>query len=469
MAQEGTTPSDADRIRELEAEIARLQAQSTESGSATTPISKPSKWRSFWSAVCITLAVILAPLSVVAVWARGEVTDTERFVATVAPLASEPAIQEAVANRVSEEIITAIKLDELTKNTVDLLDSNLDLNEQQKALLNTLSGPLESGIEGLIRDQVQNFIQSDLFAQLWTEITTRAQEGIQQALSGEQSGAISLQGADVVLNLGDVVEEVKNALVARGLTVAENVPTVDSQIVIFQSESLASLQRGYSALNTLGFWLPIVVAALAILGIAIANDRRKAVLGTGIGLTISSLVAGTLISVGRAEYLNALPNTVSLGAATAFFDQLTIFLRGAVWAMFTSGILLLLAALVMGPTGFAAGLRGLAVNAAAAIQSMLASWGVRAEGLQSWAARNASGLRIAVTLVALLIVLVTRYKTVDLVIWTTVGLLVVLFVIQILASPLPPKPESDDSTGDDDDDESASDDGAKTEVITAGS
>jgi hypothetical protein len=467
MAQDGTTQTDADRIRELEAEVARLQAQSSDAGSATTPIAKPSKWRSFWSAVCITLAVILAPLSVVAVWARGEVTDTERFVATVAPLASEPAIQQAVADRVSEEIITAIKLDELTKNTVDLLDSNLDLNEQQKSLLNTLSGPLESGIEGLIRDQVQNFIQSELFEQLWTEIMTRAQERVQQALSGDQSGAISVQGADVVLNLGDVIDEVKKALVERGLTVAENIPTIDSEIVIFQSESLASLQRGYAALNTLGFWLPIVVAALALLGIAIANDRRKAVLGSGIGLTLSSLVAGALVSIGRAEYLNALPGTVDLSAATAFFDQLTLFLRGAIWAMFAAGIALLLAALVMGPTGFAAGLRGLAVNAAAAIQSMLASWGLRAEGLQSWAARNASGLRIAVTLVALLIVLVTRYKTVDLVIWTIVGLLVALFIIQILASPLPPKPESDDSAGDDD--ELASDDDAKTEVITAGS
>ena len=37
----------------------------------------------------------LAPLSVVSVWARSEVTDTDRYVDTVAPLAKDPAVQAA--------------------------------------------------------------------------------------------------------------------------------------------------------------------------------------------------------------------------------------------------------------------------------------------------------------------------------------------------------------------------------------
>ena len=55
--------------------------------------------RTFWSTLLIVVACVLAPLSVVSVWARGEVTDTSRYVQTVAPLASDPAVQQAVTNR----------------------------------------------------------------------------------------------------------------------------------------------------------------------------------------------------------------------------------------------------------------------------------------------------------------------------------------------------------------------------------
>jgi hypothetical protein len=38
----------------------------------------------------IVVACVLAPLGVVAVWARNQVTNTDRYVATVAPPASDP-------------------------------------------------------------------------------------------------------------------------------------------------------------------------------------------------------------------------------------------------------------------------------------------------------------------------------------------------------------------------------------------
>ena len=47
---------------------------------------------------------------------------------------------------------------------------------------------------------------------------------------------------------------------------------------------------------------------------------------------------------------------------------------------------------------------------------------------------QATGLRIAVSLAALVFVMLQRYKTPELILWTTVVLLVVLFVIQVLAS-----------------------------------
>ena len=439
MSQQGESAGEADRVRELEAELAQLKG-----AQATQPIkTSHSKWRSFWSAVCIVVAVVLAPLSIVAVWARGEVTDTERFVSTVAPLAQDPAIQEAIGDRVADEVLAYIDIESLTQNAISAISDNRDLDKQQVAALETLSGPLTSGIEGFVRDRVQDFVRSEIFASVWNEITTRAHSRLNEALSGDQSGALSLQGSDVVLDLGQVVEQVKASLVEQGLTVVENIPAVDSEIVIFESDSLASLQRGYSAINNLGYWLPIIAGGLAILGVVIANIRRKAVLGLGIGVTISALASAILLSVGRAEYLNALPETVNIGAATAFFDTLTLYLEEAMRAALAAGIILILAALLVGPARFAVGIRQLCSRSAAAVQGTLYSWGLRMDAARGFVAKNAGGLRIGLVLLAVLFVLLTRYKTPSLVIWTTVVLLVVLFVVQVFASDRVPADDQD--------------------------
>ena len=446
MSQQGDSANEAERVRQLEAELAQLKGTQP-----TQPISNSnSKWRSFWSAVCIVVAVVLAPLSIVAVWARGEVTDTERFVSTVAPLAQDPAIQEAIGNRVADEVLAYINIESLTQNAISAISDNRDLDKQQEAALETLSGPLTSGIEGFVRDRVQDFVRSEIFVSVWNEITTRAHSRLNEALSGDQSGALSLQGSDVVLDLGQVVEQVKTSLVEQGLTVVQNIPTVDSEIVIFQSDSLASLQRGYSAINNLGYWLPIIAGGLAILGVVIANVRRKAVLGLGIGVTISALASAILLAVGRAEYLNALPETVNAAAATAFFDTLTMYLKEAMRAALTAGIVLILAALVTGPARFAVGIRELCSRAAAAVQGTLYSWGLHMDAPRGWVAKNAGGLRIGLVLLSVLFVLLTRYKTPSLVIWTTVVLLVVLFIVQVFASDKVPV-EDDDPDADDSD------------------
>src|SRR5690606_29151063 len=99
-----------------------------------------------------------------------------------------------------------------------------------------------------------------------------------------------------------------------------------------------------------------------------------------------------------------------------------------------AGLVLFLAGLVLGENRGARGLRSLPVAAAASIQRGLASLGLRMDGVRSWVAAEATGLRIAVAMAAVVFVMLQRYKTPDLILWTTVGLLVALFVIQILVS-----------------------------------
>ncbi len=433
MSDASGSPATDPRVAELEQQVAALQRQLGQAGKKK-PSKGGSKGRTALALVLIVLACVLAPLSVVSVWARGEVSDTDRYVATVAPLASDPAVRSAVSNRVTEQVLQYVDIGGLTDEAITTLSQNRDLTQRQQAALTALAGPLNSGIESFIRDKVAQIIASDAFEAAWVQANTRAHSQVNAALSGDDSGAVSLQEGQIVLNVGDIVAQVKQQLVDRGFTVAQNIPTVDAQIVVYQSDQIASVQLAYSALNAMGFWLPFIAVAIAVAGVVVANKRRTAVIGLGVGLFAVMLLSGVALRGVRLGYLNALPDTVNSDAATSFFDAFTYFLRQALWAGAAAGAVLILAGLLTGPTRLGVGVRSTAANAAAAVQRLLESWGLGLDSVRRWVAAQATGLRIAATVGALGVLLLQRYKTIEGVLWTTAGLLVVLFVIQVLAS-----------------------------------
>jgi len=63
--------------------------------------------------VLLVVAALLATLSVVARYARDEIINTDEYVATVTPLASDPAVQNAIAARVSTAVIEKIDIPNL--------------------------------------------------------------------------------------------------------------------------------------------------------------------------------------------------------------------------------------------------------------------------------------------------------------------------------------------------------------------
>ncbi|HEX7268019.1 MAG TPA: hypothetical protein VF256_11400, partial [Streptosporangiaceae bacterium] len=65
-------------------------------------------WRTPVAALLIVVGCVLAPLSVVAVWTANQVSDTNTYVANVAPLIKDPAIQNALTDKISSEIVTKI-------------------------------------------------------------------------------------------------------------------------------------------------------------------------------------------------------------------------------------------------------------------------------------------------------------------------------------------------------------------------
>ena len=74
---------------------------------------------------------------------------------------------------------------------------------------------------------------------------------MQRVLKGEESGAVTLQGDQVVLDVDEVIKQVQERLVARGLTMVENVPIpeTDRQIVLVEAAQVKQVRTIYAFAN----------------------------------------------------------------------------------------------------------------------------------------------------------------------------------------------------------------------------
>ncbi|MCH9815221.1 MAG: hypothetical protein K0U64_02055 [Actinomycetia bacterium] len=405
---------------------------------AGTPIKPKRKiWRSILSFILILIAVILAPLSVTTVFAVSQISDTQRYVETVAPLAESEAIQTAVADRISDQVIEAINVDELVDEAVAAITSGRDLPPRVADGLAGLAAPIESGVDSFIREKVTEIVQSESFVVAWREANEIGHGELVKLLSGDDSGAVTAQDGALVLNLNQVLAQVKAALIDAGFTRAENIPETDAEFVLFQSDEIATVQSYYSAAQDVGYFLPIATVVIALLGILAANRRRVAVgaLGLGVFVVMMAIVLG--LDVARTAYIDALGTNISIAAASDSFDTVTVFLFQGVGALAVVGLVLFLAALLTSSLQFARVIRQQIIKAAGWTNQGLSRLGIPMARLQPFWARNARWARVIVVVVAIVALWLPEYTKPSDVLWATFWLLVALFVIQVLATSRP--------------------------------
>ena len=116
MSDIGSDPAAADSDRELSqderAELERLRAIAAERESQGTGKARRRRmsWRTPVAIVLIFLGCVLAPVSVLGVWAANQVSDTGRYVANVEPLIHDPAIQNALTDKITIQITSRLNV-----------------------------------------------------------------------------------------------------------------------------------------------------------------------------------------------------------------------------------------------------------------------------------------------------------------------------------------------------------------------
>ncbi|MEC3994669.1 hypothetical protein VSR01_14505 [Actinacidiphila sp. DG2A-62] len=384
-------------------------------------------WRAPLSALLITLAAVLAPLSAVAVWVSDEMADTHRYVATVAPLARQPDVRAAVTERVTDAITARIDLDALLSAAAPGQRPAL------KKALGALGGPITGGVRDLVRDAVARFVSSEQFARLWTQLNRHAHAAFTGALTGEGDTAVRVTGDEVVLDLAPVVAQVKRQLVDRGLTVAAHIPETRTDFTLVQSRDVRRVRTGFRALELAGNWLPAITVVLAGAGVLLAARRRRALVTAALAVAAGAAVLAVGLSVFRIVYRDHLPARTDERAAGAVYDQLVRFLRMTVRMVVTLGVVVALGAWLSGHGRRARRVRDVWESSVAAAREAAGVTTVGAVG--PWVHRHRTALRWAVVVAACLAVLLWSDRTGQVVAWVAVAVVAALAVVEFLDEP----------------------------------
>jgi hypothetical protein len=432
MAGEEQQQSELERLR---AEVAALRSQLRREGGEEVA-ERRQRWRTMVATLLIVLACVLAPLSVVAVWARNQVTDTDRYVATVAPLARDPAIQQAITNRITAQVFTYIDVRGVTTQALDALASRGGLSPQLAGQLQALAGPIANGVESFTRTQVARVVQSQAFADAWVQANRLAHDELVKALTGEGGGAVTVESDTVSVDLAAVIQTVKQQLIAAGFTLAERIPEVSASFTVFQSDQITRVRSGFNLLNTLGVWLPVIVLILLVIGVYVAKDHRRALVGAGLGVAAGMLVLALGLAVFRSLYLDGMPADVLPHAAAAvLYDTVVRFLRAGLRTVLVLALVVAAGAFLTGGSVTAVRSRQSLARAIAWLQGGAEQAGLRTGPVGTWVGAHKRALRIGAVVVAGLALVFWSRPTGKVVIGLTLALLVALAIIEFLARP----------------------------------
>ena len=421
---------DNDDVAALHRRITQLEADA-----AARRRPEHHRIRSTFSVLLIVLASILAMLSVVSVWASDTVTDTDRFVATMGPLAKNPQVQAGVSERITSLVLDQVDVDSLVKQVTDAVSSS-NLPPQTATLLTTLNGPLSSGLKSLVGTVVDKVVTSDVFANIWNTALRTAHSSFEKALTGKGGGAIKLTNNEVQIDVGPAVAQVKNQLVDSGFSLASKIPTVNTTFTVYQSSSLGKVKTYFRLLQIVGVWLPIITVLIAAAGVYLARDRRRALIGTAIGFAVAMLVLGIAVTVFRSFFIDQLPADVNTGAAEATYDALVRFLRVSTRTVGTLAVLVALGAFLSGPAHFAVWVRAACSSGIGAVRGVADSAGFKAGPVDRFTSRFKHWIGVAILLIASVIFVVWDHPTGMVVFWFAF-VIVIAFGIREFFAPGP--------------------------------
>jgi hypothetical protein len=365
--------------------------------------------RLFWRKVLTWLLVVLTSLGVVsstiAIWAHQTVFDTDRFMETLEPALTDPALYAVIGDRASSSVLEALdlevrvtdalsRLDEYLSqallDAIDLDQSALDLLSRfDRPSLDALAPPIVESLETRVTDRVEGFFASEAFVSRFPEVVRRTHE-VTIALVRDQLEELPnvyIAEGEVRLNLIPFIAEALRTVIEdlRGFLPDIDLPAIVSdrleegrqqlaaaikaelpddfgQVTVMSEDALGEVQAAAERLDRFVWLVVLGTILLAALTIAVSPARRRTAVHLALGVVVGIVIAAVVVRRLEGAILTQVTSPDGNEAARVLLGRVFSSLRTVQW-------IVAIGALVVGVVAYLAGRPAWVTRTAAAASS----------------------------------------------------------------------------------------------------
>ncbi len=290
---------------------------------------------------------MLGIVAIFAVWANRQLLDTGYWTSTNTKLIESPPIREAVSGYLTEQLYANV-------------DVAGELGKELPSELKPLAAPAAGALKDVVQKGINLLLERPRVQELWSKANQVTHAQFVRLIENKGSVVKLPGGGAVVLDLRPMLGEVAEKVGAPA-SISEKIPANVAQLKIVTSKQLGTMQNAVNLLRSLALILPLLVVAMFALAVYLARGRRRqtltevgaAFVGAGLAVVVVRGIAGTKV-------VDSLATTEAVRpAAQAAWSIGTSVLADVAWSTVFIGVVVVLAAMLAGPTRIATSLRRL--------------------------------------------------------------------------------------------------------------
>jgi hypothetical protein len=297
----------------------------------------PSRKRKVLVWVLIVVATIIGFASALTVWVKRQALDSNAVSNTSARILQDDAVRQ-----------------KLSVYLVDQLYSNVDvpqaLEQKLPKQLEPLAAPLAGALRQLAVQSANTLLSRPRVQELFSKAVGQSLAAFKRIVDGNAKH-LTTSGGVVYLDLRPLLTQLGDQLgIAKKLEA--KLPPNAGRIEIMKQNQLDAIQTGASVIRSLSVFLVIAVFGLYAIAIFLARGFRRPTL-RNVGVCLA--VVGIVLLVVRRFAGNMIIDSLAPGggthtAGTHIWLIATSLLSDLAWASIGYGIVLIVAAILAGPT-----------------------------------------------------------------------------------------------------------------------